>query len=41
MTVVASGDASPVVEAAEEVLDDVPASIDAFIERVGGSAGCG
>lgn len=34
MSVVSGCDASPVLEAAEEAFDDVPASIDTLVERV-------
>ena len=39
MAVVAGGDAPPVLEAAEEPLDDVPTPVDALVERIRGSAG--
>lgn len=39
MAVVAGSDAPPVLEAAEEPLDDVSTPVDALVERIRGSAG--
>jgi len=35
VSVVSGGDAAPVLEAAEETFDDVPAAIGALVERIG------